>query len=144
MALDVWWNSDDEEPTRVESSGELVALLERGRNEADYPIMFEILDADDPYNGSILGVGLVGELGALYFSGPQAERGCYSYSGAPSAEGDSVQRVYFDHMNHTRDFPPTSLCPIDVVLRAVVEFADSNGSIPSAVEWQPASVMSAD
>lgn len=144
MALEVWWNSDDKEPTRVESADELLALLDRVRSAVDYPIMFEVLDADDPYQGSILDVGLVGELGALYFSGPETERGCYSHSTATSAGDELAKRVYFDHMNHTRDFPPTSLCPIDVVRRAVAEFVDSNGLLPSAVEWQPASVMSPD
>lgn len=144
MALEVWWDSDAKQPTRVESSDELLALLDRGRRTVDYPIMFEVLDAEDPYQGSILHVGLVGEMGALYFSGLQAERGCYTYSDASGPEDDVAKEVYFDHMNHTRDFPPTSLYPIDVIRRAVVEFVNSNGSLPGAVAWQPASVMSSD
>ncbi|MEU7477085.1 Imm1 family immunity protein [Lentzea sp. NPDC042327] len=144
MALEVWWNSDATEPTRVESPEELWALLDQARGTVDYPIMFEVLDADDPYQGSILDVGLHKELGALYFSGPQAEHGCYTLAAPSSFEQDLAERVYFDHMNQTRDFPPSSLYPIDVIRRAVVQFAESNGQLPDAVAWQPASAISGD
>jgi hypothetical protein len=135
--LMVWWDDEADEGTLVQSPEELVELLTRVNAEAGYPVLAELLDADDPHSGSILDVGLHGDRGALYFSGPGSEDGVYSFNGdAESASGDTVA---FDYMRNRHDIPVTALHPLDEVLRASVEFMELAGQRPSCLEWQPRS-----
>lgn len=138
MALKVWWNYDDEDGTDVESPEQLVELLTRVSETAGYPIMFELVDAKDPYTRPVLDVGVSGDRGALYFTGPGAEDGCYSWNGNAATEGELV---HFDYMNSTREFPATSLHALDIVWQACVEFAENTDDRPSAVDWQPRRVV---
>lgn len=131
----VWWDDEADDGTLVQTPQELVELLTRVNAEAGYPVMLELLDAGNPHAGSILDVGLHGDRGALYFSGPGAEDGVYSFNG--DLDSASAERIGFDYMRNSHDFPVTALHPVDEVLRASVEFMEQDGQRPNSMQWQP-------
>ncbi|GHH35578.1 Imm1 family immunity protein [Lentzea cavernae] len=134
MALKVWWNSDADDGVRVESSDELVELLTQVSGTVGYPIMFELVDAENPYAHPILDVGVSGDRGALYFTGPGAEDGCFSWNSSAEA---TDELVHFDYMNNTREFPQTSLHDLEVVWQVCAEFAENVDERPAVLSWQP-------
>ena len=82
-------------------------------------------------------MGLHGDRGALYFSGPGSEDGVHSFNGdAESAPGDTVA---FDYKRNRHDIPVTALNPLEEVLLASAEFVELAGQRPSFLEWQPCS-----
>lgn len=139
VELTAWWNEDDDEGTPVRTPAELDALLAQAR-ELDYPVLLELLDAADPYR-VILDVGLNGDRGVLYYSGEDDQDGCYSKSGAAS-DMSRPDRILYYYMLADREFPRSAeVEPVDVVLRACHEYMESDGARPSAVDWQPRSVL---
>lgn len=133
MELEIWGDEGTEEATLVRTSLELKALLERVR-EVDYPILLEVLDAACP-DRVILNVGLNGDLGVLRYAGGDHRRGVYSRN--PETEPSQAEVVLYYYMNRDTEFPASAQCPVEVVLRACVEFMETGGELPSHVEWQP-------
>lgn len=133
MELEIWGVEGTEEAMLVTTAVELEALLETTRG-VDYPILLEILDAASPYR-VILNAGLNGELGVLRYAGGEHRRGLYSRN--PESEAAQADVVLYYYMNSDSEFPASAQIPADVVLRACVEFMDTDGELPSQVEWQP-------
>lgn len=133
MELEIWGVEGTEEATLVRTAVELEALLGAARG-VDYPILLEILDATSPYK-VILNVGLNGELGVLRYAGGEHHRGLYSRN--PESEASHADVVLYYYMNSDSEFPASAQVPADLVLRACVEFMETDGELPTQVEWQP-------
>ncbi|MGW6931309.1 Imm1 family immunity protein [Lentzea sp. NPDC054927] len=133
MELEIWGDEGTDEATLIRTSAELEALLERARG-VDYPILLEVLDAASP-NWVILNVGLNGDLGVLRYAGGDHRRGLYSRNRETGTSQAEIVLYYY--MNSDSEFPASAQCPVDVVLRACVEFMATGGDLPTGVEWQP-------
>ncbi|MDX8053424.1 Imm1 family immunity protein [Lentzea sp. BCCO 10_0798] len=116
----------------MHTSAEFEALLEKAR-AADYPILLEVLDAAAPYR-VIFNVGLHNNLGVLRYAGGEHPDGVYSRN--PDQVPGQADVVLYYYMNSDREFPASAHYPVEVVLRACVEFMETGGARPTGVEWQ--------
>ncbi|GLY52484.1 Imm1 family immunity protein [Lentzea sp. NBRC 102530] len=133
MELEVWGDESSDESLLIRTPEELDALLERA-GTADHGVLLEALDAASPYR-VILNVGIRGDRGSLRYAGGDHVDGVYSKNPDSTAPPADAQLFYY--MNNRRDFPADSLYPIDVVRGAILQFMESDGQLPTAVEWQP-------
>ncbi|WP_434451790.1 Imm1 family immunity protein [Lentzea sp. E54] len=137
MELKVWWDEDSDEPTFVRTLEELDALRVQA-SAVDYPVLFEMLDASDPYR-VILNAGFFGDRGVLYYSGGEHRHGLYSKN--PDDGFSAPENRLYYYMSSDREFPMTAEYPVDIVWQACKEYMMSDGERPTVVEWQPSSVL---
>ena len=90
-------------------------------------------DAGDVAGGA--GGPGAGEFGVLRYAGGEHRRGLYSRN--PESEASHADVVLYYYMNSDSEFPASAQVPADLVLRACVEFMETDGELPSLVEWQP-------
>ncbi|USX49198.1 Imm1 family immunity protein [Lentzea sp. HUAS12] len=137
----MWGAEDSDEPLLIRTPEELDVLLERtgGVDHGDHGVLLEVLDAASPYR-VVLNVGICLDRGALRYAGGEHTDGVYSKNPDSTAPASEVRLFYY--MNNRRDFPANSLYPIDVVRRAILQFMESDGGLPAAVEWQQEPVSS--
>ncbi|HEY6738504.1 MAG TPA: Imm1 family immunity protein, partial [Actinopolymorphaceae bacterium] len=87
---------------------------------------------DDPDNGSLLQVGINGDKGLLTYDGEDQPDGLISYAGK-----DIGGAVYYSFQGTKAEFPASAEVPFDVMKRAVKEFLETGGALPTVVEWRP-------
>lgn len=135
MELEVWGEQDSDEAVLIRTPEELDALLERASDidYGDHGILFEAVDAASPYR-VILNFGICGDQGTLRYAGGEHVHGVYSKNPNSTRPPTEARLMYY--MNNRRDFPANSLYPIDVVRRAIMQFMESDGELPTVVEWQ--------
>lgn len=135
MELEVWGEEDSDEAMLIRTPEELDALLERasGVDYGAHGILLEALDAASPYR-VILNIGIRGDQGALRYSRREYDHAVYSKN--PDSTSSPTEARLFYYMNNRRDFPALSLYPIGVVRRAIVQYMESDGELPTEVEWQ--------
>jgi len=135
IALCWWYAADQEEGHITRTSAEVDAMLDTlaGMSREDWPVLAEVTQAEvDDLRAPMLGVGLHVDRGMLMYSGPDNRPGSYSHGDAP-ADGEPI-----DYMmgNSDTEFPADCEIPVDVVRRAVHEFA-VNVRRPDGVPWRP-------
>jgi Immunity protein Imm1 len=106
----------------------LVAL-----SREDWPAAAEVTEAGvDDLTAAELYVGFHVDRGALLYSGPDNLDGSFSQGDGPT----NGKPILYMVGHSDNEFPPDSEIPIDVVRRAVHEFAET-GLRPTDVAWQP-------
>jgi hypothetical protein len=136
IALEWWYSADQREGGRItRTTAEVDAVLDTLAEIAgeDWPALAEVTQAEvTDRRAAMMYVGLHGELGALMYSGPDHREGSCSNGDAP-VDGEPIG--YMMGLSHT-EMPADSEIPVDVVRRAVHEFAE-NPRRPDGVPWRP-------
>jgi hypothetical protein len=125
-------NPDDHTVTRTHD--EIDTMLDKlaGMSREDWPASAEVTEygVNDLRAAELL-VGFHVDRGALAYSGPDNKDGSFSQGDGP-ADGDSINYMLGESDD---EFPPNAEIPLDVVRRAVHEFAET-GRRPEDVPWQ--------
>lgn len=134
MELIAWWDDESDDPTTVRTPDELDELLSSAQ-QLGYPVLLELRDAAGVHQG-LLTVGLNGDRGALYYSSD----GQMAFS-LNTGESLPAERTLYYYMGSDCEYPRSAEHSAAVIRQAAHEFMQSDGVRPSAVEWQPSSIM---
>lgn len=131
VALDAWYESDDDQPIAVRTHDDLNTLLDRmvsDRSRVAVPPLAE-LSGHDPDGWVIVHIGV------------NTDRGFISHADANGAvistnEIDANRQVTYDYMGHLREIPASAEIPLADVRRAAHDLLDHDGARPSFLRWQ--------
>ena len=128
----LWYSNDQAQGDVAATHEDLDRVLDKVAALAgpDWPAAAEVTLADDE-NGPVLYPGFHLTLGAAYYSG-EDDPGPYYTLGNGRSDGEPLL-----YMMATSDnaMPPNSEIPVELVRRAVHEFADT-GRRPTCLAWQ--------
>ena len=133
-ALDFYYaRGHGDNPITVATADDVDALIERvcAESAENAPILMEVHISGDPYSQG-LDVGVVGDHGALRYSGRDWPEGVYSTGDGPT-DGEPLHYFYMDT---DTEFPSNADVPLATIRKAVLEFLATNGARPTCVEWQ--------
>lgn len=133
MALEAWYDIDDDEPISIRTAEDLDILLDRMASDgAGYavPPLAELSRHDaDGWAVAYVGVNVKIGRGILTHSDPTGS--VMSFNGSSTADS-----VTYDYMGHVREVPGNTEIPLADLRKAVHEFVTTNGARPTCVEWQ--------
>jgi hypothetical protein len=135
IALEWWYSNSQQEGHVTRTSAEVDAMLDTlaGIAREDWPALAEVTRAEvTDFDAPALHVGLHVGRGVLLYTGPDDENGSFSRGDGP-ADGEPI--LYMQGTS-ADEFPPDSEIPVEIVRRAVHEFAETYRR-PSDVPWQP-------
>lgn len=134
IALHWVYSNDLSEFVVTSTHAEIDVMLDKlaSLSHEDWPAAAEITEAGvDDLSAAEFIVGIHVDRGALLYSGPDNKDGSVSRNDRPD-DGDPI-----DYMigTHDYEFPSNAEIPVDVVRRAVHEFAET-GRRPTDVPWR--------
>jgi hypothetical protein len=133
VALEAWYDIDDEEPITVRTVDDVDTLFDRMVADAadfDVPPLSELSRHDaDGWVVAYVGVNPKHDRGIVTHS--DATGSVISFSGLGSAGS-----VTYDYMGSLRELPASAEIPLDEVRQAMREFVTTNGTRPISVSWR--------
>lgn len=135
MALEAWYDIDDDEPISISTTEDMDSLLYRmasdGMSHA-VPPLAEVSRHD--VDGWVVAyVGISARTGRGLITHSDATDSVISFNSS-----GIVDVVRYDYMGHLRELPASAEIPLADVRNAVHEFVAANGARPTCVSWQPA------
>lgn len=133
MALEAWYDVDDDEPTMINLIADADALLDRMAADAasfDVPPLAE-LSRQDAHGWAVayFGVNAKTDQGIVTHSDPSGSVISVNSMGPTGT-------VTYDYMGHLRELPANAEIPLADVRQAIHEFVTTNGARPTSVSWQ--------
>ncbi|MCP3805112.1 Imm1 family immunity protein [Allokutzneria sp. A3M-2-11 16] len=132
VALEAWYDSEDDEPTLIQGSADLDVLLDRmvadGRG-FDVPPLAE-LSRQSPDGWLVAHVGLDPRRGTGFMTYADPVGSVTSCNG-----GTDREPVDYDYMGHQRQIPANAELPLADICEAVHELVATGGR-PSCIAWQ--------
>jgi hypothetical protein len=130
VALEAWYDVDDDEPTLINVSADADALLDRMAADAasfDVPPLTELSRQDaDGWAVAYFGVNAKTDQGIVTHSDPGG-------SVISVGSGGRTGTVTYDYMGHVRELPANAEISLTDVRRAMHEFVTTNGGRPTSV-----------
>jgi hypothetical protein len=133
VALEAWYDPDDDDPITISSAADADALLDRMAADGagfEVPPLAELSRHDeDGWAVAYVGVNITTGRGIMTHSDAA---GSFVTTNGTTAD----QALTYDYMGHLRELSGDAEVPLTDVRRAVHEFVTTNGARPTSVEWQ--------
>ncbi len=135
VALEAWYDPDDDDPISITSAADADALLDRmvtdGAGHEVPPLAELSRHDDDEWAVAYVGVNVTTGRGIMTHSDATG-------SVMTTSDGEAADTATYDYMGHVRELPGNAEIPLADVRRAVHEFVTTNGTRPTSVRWQAA------
>jgi hypothetical protein len=138
IALYWAYSNDPDEHVVTNTHAEIDDMLDKvaATSREDWPAAVQVTEASveavADINSAEMIVGFHVDRGALLYAGPDNMDGSFSRNDGP----DDGEPILYMVGTYDNEFPSNSEIPVDVVRRAVHEFAET-GRRPVDVPWRP-------